>query len=192
MTFVGAVRMCLRKYATFSGRASRPEYWWFIAFVWLVSTGLSIVDAAIWGPTLTEVTEISRDADGAFQTTTNMQSEYGNGPLASLWGLGSFLPALAAGWRRLHDTGRPGWYNLLPFIPPLIAASFLMSAAGLFSGELKSPEELLVGLEQSGGALIAVCAILAVALGITLLVFLCQRSQPGSNVYGPDPSEVTS
>lgn len=44
MDFGTAVRTCLfEKYATFSGRASRPEYWWFVLFVFGVSLVLRLV-----------------------------------------------------------------------------------------------------------------------------------------------------
>ena len=37
MTFYESIRVCLRKYAEFNGRASRPEFWWFTLFVTLVA-----------------------------------------------------------------------------------------------------------------------------------------------------------
>ena len=44
MTFAQAISLCMRKYATFEGRASRSEYWWFILFQFLLNLGASIVD----------------------------------------------------------------------------------------------------------------------------------------------------
>jgi uncharacterized membrane protein YhaH (DUF805 family) len=43
MDFVTAIKTCLSKYATFSGRASRPEYWWFFLFEVLVLVGTAMV-----------------------------------------------------------------------------------------------------------------------------------------------------
>ncbi|HAL37550.1 MAG TPA: DUF805 domain-containing protein, partial [Polaromonas sp.] len=43
MNFGQAISTCLSKYATFSGRASRPEFWWFFLFQLLVSVAASIV-----------------------------------------------------------------------------------------------------------------------------------------------------
>lgn len=99
MNFQTAVATCLRNYVTFSGRASRPEYWYFFLFSILVSLGLSILDSAMFGP---------MDGMGG-----------GNGPLASLFSLAIFLPSLAVGVRRLHDSDRSGWWLLLVLIPVL-------------------------------------------------------------------------
>ena len=49
MGFQDAVRTCLRKYATFSGRASRPEYWYFMLFLFLGNLALGIVDGILFG-----------------------------------------------------------------------------------------------------------------------------------------------
>lgn len=99
MNFQTAVATCLRNYVTFSGRASRPEYWYFFLFSILVSLGLSIVDTAMFGP-----------VEGMGGS---------NGPLASLFSLAIFLPSLAVGVRRLHDSDRSGWWLLLVLIPVL-------------------------------------------------------------------------
>ena len=191
MTFGESIRTCFHSYATFSGRAPRSEYWFFVLFVWLVSSGFSMVDGAIWGPTLSEFTEATRDASGAVQTTTGVTAEYGGGPLSSLWGLLTLLPLTAAGWRRLHDTGRPGWYLLLPWIMMIAIVLGLFTAMGAFSGGWATAQAGLSQLEDFGGGLFALGIVAAFIPFIVLLVFLCQRSQPGPNPYGPNPSEVT-
>ncbi len=99
MNFQTAVATCFRNYVTFSGRASRPEYWYFFLFSILVSLGLSIVDTAMFGP-----------VEGMGGS---------NGPLAGLFSLAIFLPSLAVGARRLHDSDRSGWWLLLVLIPVL-------------------------------------------------------------------------
>lgn len=103
MTFGQSIRTCLSKYATFSGRAQRSEFWWFILFVWLVSIALSIVDSTLFGTTV--VTE------GGFSASTNT-------PIFSgIFSLAMLLPNLAVGARRLHDTNRSGWWLLIGLIP---------------------------------------------------------------------------
>ncbi len=47
MTFPGAIKTCLRKYAVFSGRATRAEFWWWVLAVVIVSVVVSIVDGFI-------------------------------------------------------------------------------------------------------------------------------------------------
>src|SRR5690349_3641974 len=85
MTFQESIRVCFSKYADFSGRASRSEYWWFFLFIVLVGFA------------------------------TSMVSNY----LSALFYLGTLLPSLAAATRRLHDTGRSGWWQLIALVPLL-------------------------------------------------------------------------
>jgi uncharacterized membrane protein YhaH (DUF805 family) len=92
MGFGGAIKACFSKYATFKGRARRPEYWWWILFYYLVLIGLSILDAVM----------ISLGVPGFF---------------GILGILALFLPTLAVAVRRLHDTDRSGWMLLLALIP---------------------------------------------------------------------------
>lgn len=89
MSFTEAVRTCFSKYVDFTGRASRPEYWWFVLSYLVVYLAAAMLDAAIGT----------------------------GGVLAGLVGLAYLLPMLAAGVRRLHDTGRSGWWLLLPLVP---------------------------------------------------------------------------
>lgn len=86
MNFTTAISTCLSKYATFKGRATRSEFWWFYLFTVLLNWGASLV-----GNTLGE------------------GGEY----LSTVVSLVFFIPAIAAGSRRLHDTGRSGWWQLL-------------------------------------------------------------------------------
>jgi uncharacterized membrane protein YhaH (DUF805 family) len=91
MGFGQAIATCFRKYAVFSGRASRSEYWFFALFQTLLYIGLLVVDIL------------------AFRGSVNVFST-----LASLI---LFLPALAVSVRRMHDTDRSGWWILIPFVP---------------------------------------------------------------------------
>ena len=84
----------LKKYATFTGRAKRAEYWYFVLFSTIASIILTILDA-IFG-TL---------------------SPSGTGLLSGIYSLAVFIPALAVGARRLHDIGKSGWWQLIVLIP---------------------------------------------------------------------------
>ena len=90
MGFGQAIAACMTDYATFSGRASRSEFWWFYLFVVLMSWGATLVAAAAF------------PADPAASDA-----------LSGLVNLMFLLPVLAAGARRLHDIGRSGWWQLL-------------------------------------------------------------------------------
>ena len=94
MDFITAVRTCLTKYADFSGRARRSEYWWFFLFNVLVSLVATVVDNLL-----------GTDLDT------------GSGIVGALASLALLLPSLAAAVRRLHDTSRSGWLVLVGLIP---------------------------------------------------------------------------
>lgn len=96
MSFADAIRTVFSKYATFSGRARRSEFWWFYLFAIILYIVAAIIDAAI-----------------------------GNNLLWIIVALGLIVPSLAVTVRRLHDTGRSGWWILIGIIP-LIGAIVLL------------------------------------------------------------------
>jgi uncharacterized membrane protein YhaH (DUF805 family) len=93
----------LRKYATFTGRARRKEYWFFALFNLLIMLVLSFIDGMI----------------GLYSM------EAGLGVLSGIYTLAVLIPSLAVTVRRLHDIGRSGWWLLIAFIP-LIGALILL------------------------------------------------------------------
>ena len=90
MNFQDAIRSGIRNYVTFSGRASRSEFWYWALFALLVSIASSIIDHKIF----------------PFAST---------GPIEGLTSLVLFLPGLAVSIRRLHDIDRSGWWWLIAF-----------------------------------------------------------------------------
>ncbi len=176
MTFGAAIRTCLAKYVTFSGRASRSEYWWFFLFTILGRLVAGVLDSLLFGDSRM-TTEAQPDVLGVIAP--------GVGPVALFYSLILLPAALAAGWRRMHDSGRSGLYLLYP----------LVAIVG-FSGLYATIEGIGLGGENLGNW--GVIAILidgaAVAMVLApLLVFwwLTRPSQPGPNRYGPNPYEVT-
>ena len=93
-----------KKYAVFSGRARRKEYWFFILFLTIALFLLAIVDGIIgpWDPT---------SALGLFTL---------------ICALGSTIPAIAVSVRRLHDTDRSGYWYLIQLIPLIGGIVFLV------------------------------------------------------------------
>ena len=85
----------LKKYAVFSGRARRKEYWMFFLINLIILVVLSIIDNLIG--------------------TVTRQG--GPGVLQGLYSLAVLIPTLAVTVRRLHDTGRTGWWILIGLIP---------------------------------------------------------------------------
>ncbi|MDP3126349.1 MAG: DUF805 domain-containing protein, partial [Thiobacillus sp.] len=92
----------LKQYAVFKGRARRKEYWFFILFNLIASLLLTLVDFM----------------------TGSLDAELGMGLLSGLYSLAILIPSLAVTVRRLHDTGRTGWWLLIGLIP-LIGAIVL-------------------------------------------------------------------
>ena len=103
MNIVQATTTCLKKYFTFSGRAKRSEFWWFYLFGILVT----VVYTLFVEPLL-----FAWIYSGDF----NLFIFYliGNLPILLF-----MIPILAAGSRRLHDTGKSGWWQIVGVIPLL-------------------------------------------------------------------------
>ena len=85
-----------KKYAEFSGRATRTQYWMFILFFMIIYFVLALIDVFV-----------------------------GTMVLAFIFNVAVFLPSIAIAARRLHDTGRTGWWQLIVLIP-LIGAIVLI------------------------------------------------------------------
>ncbi|WP_235917194.1 DUF805 domain-containing protein [Maritimibacter harenae] len=106
-----AVRTVFSKYATFTGRARRAEFWWFVLFYIIVNFILGLIDSVLFGTTTTTETSFSAETDTPI--------------LSGIFWLATIIPYIAVGVRRLHDTNRSGWWLLLGFIP-LIGAIILI------------------------------------------------------------------
>ncbi|KRE92366.1 hypothetical protein ASG89_33210 [Paenibacillus sp. Soil766] len=87
----------LTNYVGFSGRARRKEYWMFVLFNIIISIGLAIVESIIGVDKF----------------------------LSGIYSLAVLLPSLAVAFRRLHDTGKSGWWLLISLIP-LIGSIILL------------------------------------------------------------------
>lgn len=100
MSFGEAIQSCFSKYASFEGRASRSEYWFFTLFQLLM-----IIGAFVVGGMLDETLMII---------------------LVLFSILGLFLPMLSVTVRRLHDTNRSGWWYWISIIPYIGVFVFLI------------------------------------------------------------------
>ena len=156
MDFQTSLKTCLtQKYATFSGRASRPEYWWLmLAYV----IGAIVI-------TLT-----------------------GIGLLYLLYVLAMILPVTAAGYRRLQDTGRPGWYI---FIPVALAVLNTVVVAPMGPGPMGPGGGMGPGGMGPGGmggfGFAGLLGLVQLVVTILFIYWLVQPSQPETNDYGPPP-----
>ena len=85
----------LKRYAEFTGRSRRKEYWMFV-----------LLNIAVW--------VVASIIDGILGMSSMF---YVYGPVTVLAFLALLIPGIAVSIRRLHDTGRSGWWLLLAFVP---------------------------------------------------------------------------
>ena len=81
-------------YTDFNGHANRPQYWYFVLFVFIISLVLGIIDSILFGRQI----------------------------LGLIFSLAILVPSIGLGVRRLHDLGRPGWWYfgvLIPIVGPI-------------------------------------------------------------------------
>ena len=169
--------MPLKRYAQFSGRSRRMEFWMWVLFVFGAVIMLSILDS------LLGLGGSSQLGTGAVPGTTGVAGAYANtrgGILTGLFSLAILIPNIAVQVRRLHDTGRSGWWvgalYLLYIVFVVGAFTIGMSALGGASPNLGSLG-LMFGV---GGLVFLVYAIM-------LLVFFFLPGTTGPNRFGPDP-----
>lgn len=109
----------VKKYAEFSGRARRKEYWMYTLIYILIAIVLGFLDAMLGGA----------------------------GILGALLAIALFLPSLAVTVRRLHDTDRSGWWVLIAFVPVVgvIVLLVFMCLAGTSGSNPYGEDPLLAG-----------------------------------------------
>lgn len=113
-----AVSRFFKKYTTFSGRASRSEYWWWALVSFLVSVVLNII-MLVGGAAGAKVGASGTSVPGPGYTIGLI--------LAVIWFVAVIVPSLAVTVRRLHDANFSGWMYLLvliPFAGPIILIVF--------------------------------------------------------------------
>jgi len=89
-----AISACMSKYATFSGRASRSEYWYFYLFYVIVYVVGLFVSLSL-----------------------------GNSNIVYIFAIPFWLPLFAASIRRMHDVGKSGWFILIPIYNLILACT---------------------------------------------------------------------
>lgn len=95
MSFGQSISHVLGNMTNFSGRASRSEYWWWVLAIFILQVIASILDGLL-----------GTGSDSTFV-----------GIISMLVGVVVFLASLAVTFRRLHDSGKSGWFILLALIP---------------------------------------------------------------------------
>ena len=164
MTLFQAVKSCFSKYATFSGRASRSEYWYFQLF--LMPLGLFI---------------------GLISATMMIKYSYNYNILSLFFYLAILVPNIAVTVRRLHDVNRSGWLVLLIFVGVIIVPigmflkTFLMMLFAEFFGLT-----FLIFINVIFFLILTLSIILPLIIS---LYWLIKESDLGPNRFGEDPLE---
>ena len=160
--------MPLRRYADFSGRSRRMEFWMWQLLQFIVYFVVVVLAMVFGGGMMMMAGDPSALAAAGGAMLIIML-------LYMVYALAVFIPSLAVAVRRLHDTNRTGWWILAPVAPYLVAI-----LAGMMA--VSSPD-----MAGAAGILALVCMVAALALAITLLVFYFLEGTRGPNKYGPDP-----
>lgn len=165
---IEAVKKCLKKFFDFKGRARRSEYWWFVLFTIIVSSVFSFLSGFL--PVLAII--------------------------GMVVGMVLFIPQLAALTRRLHDTGRSGWWILLLAICWLVVyGAFAIILAPYYNELMTEGDNMkLVGIladafqSSPKTAMVMLCGSLGtILLFLITFVFSILDSHWGSNKYGDSP-----
>lgn len=152
--------MPLKRYAQFTGRSRRMEYWMYTLLIVIASV-------VCWG--LDNMLGLTGILGNSASTPATAQM----GALRLILLLGTFIPSLAVSTRRLHDTNRSGWWLLIFLVPYAIGVALMAAGAGTAQLGLLA----IAGIFSLGSMILA----------IVLLVFMCLPGTSGANDYGPDP-----
>jgi uncharacterized membrane protein YhaH (DUF805 family) len=132
MSFIESIKTVLSKYAVFNGRARRSEYWWYALAFTIVYT---ILYVALLAPGLAEYSAATMEYAAAGDPAAPMPTMPGSLTtgylILSLVSLALLLPGLGVTVRRLHDTGRSGFWvliGLVPFVGAIILIVFEAAA----------------------------------------------------------------
>jgi uncharacterized membrane protein YhaH (DUF805 family) len=102
----------LKKYAVFSGRARRSEYWYFILFNTLIYIALAILGVVF----------------------------IHNEVLSTLYNLAVLVPSIAVGVRRMHDVNKSGWFLIIPIYNLVLACTEGTTGTNEYGQDPKRPE----------------------------------------------------
>ena len=177
MTFIEAVKTCFSKYAVFSGRARRSEYWWFTLFCVICMIVCFLPFLALVG--------VEKAVDAGEGTASTI--------VLGILGLVMLLiliPSIAVQVRRLHDIGRSGWWLGWSYLASIAVAIVTMSIFGLDKAfEMDEMDTISQAFSVSWipGLITLLLSIAEWALNIAIFIFSLIDSNKGENRYGLSP-----
>jgi uncharacterized membrane protein YhaH (DUF805 family) len=153
--------MPFRKFAQFSGRSRRKEFWMWALFIVIVSTALRIIEGML-GLTSMGMGGVQNYSVGVG----------GNGPLSGLFGLVAFIPGLAVTARRLHDINRSALWMFVPLGTLVVSIAMFVTY-------------IMAGSSAVGWAFVGIGIYFLTT--VVMIVFLCFDGTAGANRFGADP-----
>lgn len=156
---------CLKSYFDFKGRARRKEFWMFFLFYFIITVVAMTIDiSCFYLPAVSKLLADGMDGASLMEyVAANPQFVYKNMIVTLIASVLLFIPMLSATFRRLHDTGKSGWWVLMPY--------------GL---------SLLTTL-TAGHGISVFFVLLNFSAYILLLVWLCTDSDYDENRWGHCP-----
>lgn len=161
-----------KKYATFKGRASRGEFWWWVLCTFIIQIAFAVIFAVL----------------GAIidSNTANGMRSFVN----TIWALATIVPSLALSVRRLHDTNKAGTTLVILYAIDFIGGVLL--SVGLVMTGLGAISVIGGGSSSTGTAgilLLIIGFIACLATSIVLIVLMAKKTDPaGARFDAPAPA----
>lgn len=152
----------------YKGRARRKEFWFFQLSLAIIIFLVYLINIVCLTNNEVFVDALQKAAEGSdMEALMSVMVNY----LWPVWVtiLILFLPRLAVGVRRLHDTGKPGWWFLLYYVIYFVGNVFSMI--------------------NPASKLTSFLGFLLISIGVVLLIWMFADSEEGENEYGPNPKE---
>ncbi len=169
--------LAFKKYAQFSGRSHRQEYWMFILFYFIFSVAARLLD-------------------GIVGTCYNDVKPWDGGFISTLYSLVILVPSLSIAVRRLHDIGKSGWVYFWSMFAAIVAVIvyFVFLVTTLMSNGAADIDAIRAGdidpsMFMTGNFILYtfLLAIFLLGISVYMIVLLAKRGNTGDNKYGPDP-----
>ena len=163
MNLIAAVKSCFTNYAKFDARANRAEFWYWCLFLVLSGTVFVLLDALVLDRPL-------------FNKSYN--------PFFDTFRLLVFIPTLAVGWRRLHDTGRSGWWIGGGLLVLAVGSTLLSSLTFALANDPDLTSALNDRVPVNSVLMLGNVALWSARLWLLgLLILFCLPTQQGANKY---------
>lgn len=180
-TFVDSIADGFRGWRDFSGRTSRPQFWYWTLFTVLLNMVLSTIDAFLFpAPNLDIPVDpllLSTQDYLALLDATNHQIALSVATWAELILL---VPTLAVTARRFRDGGMPAWLGVAVRLIPYLAVAVILPLGYSIAPLVNTASDSSIGLLLGASAAFLVCGLGSLAALVVTLVGGLRPSRPGA------------